>query len=260
MAELSLRDRLQPSLLDRLTDLAPSELHVLVTASRAALAERTVTEEALRAMLRQAALEVVEERADANGDEFTLVLRAPEPFMTSREFSALVIPGTPHPLESVVRIGFRRVRPSQESRDERLLSMQRLRQSVLRDLNWLLNTGNLENLNDSAGVSDYPEVCRSVVNFGIPDITGMFARGASLERLERAIGDAIRRFEPRILGESLQVRAVVGEGQMNRRSLSFVIEGQLWAQPLPEQLYLQTDLDLGNGQVVVQEVEGGAAT
>lgn len=260
MAELSLRDRLQPSLLDRLTDLTPSRLNVTVTVSRTKLAALDVSEEALRESLRQTGLKVIEESTDEGGDRLTLVHQAPEPFMSSRELAALPIGDDSVLLGEAAEFGFRRVRQSQEGRDERLLSMQRLRQSVLRDLNWLLNTGNLENLSGSAAIADHPEVCRSVVNFGIPDVTGMYARGASLEQLEQVIAEAIRRFEPRILADSIKVRAVADANQMNRRSLCFVIEGQLWAQPLPEQLYLRTDLDLGNGEVVVQEAEGGAAT
>jgi len=257
MAELSLRDRLQPSLLDRLTDHAPTRLNVLVSFAPAPLEAAGIGEADVRGVLREAHLKLLEEqRQDADG-RLTLVLQAPEPFMPASAFGALLVGDSARSLGEVVDISFRRVRRSSESREERFLSMQRLKESVLRDLNWLLNTGNLENLSDAAAISDYPEVLRSVVNYGIPDITGMFARGASVALLERVMTDAIRRFEPRILAHSLAVRAVLDSEQMNRRTLSFLIEGQLWGQPLPEQLYLETELDLGSGQVAVREVDGG---
>lgn len=275
MAELSLRDRLQPSLLDRLTDRAPTRLNVLLSFSPATLAQCKVTEDDLRLVLRQAGLKLQDEKpqdeklqdekpqdgqTDQAADRTVLVLQAPEPFMSAAEFAALPVGEPPVRLDAVADISYRRVRLTQETRDERFLSMQRLRECVLRDLNWLLNTGNLESLGEGAHVSDYAEVCRSVVNYGIPDITGMFARGASPELMERAITEAIRRFEPRILPESLSVRAIADESRMSRHSLSFVIEGQLWAQPLPEQLYLRTDLDLGSGEVVVREQDGGGSS
>jgi type VI secretion system protein ImpF len=55
-----------------------------------------------------------------------------------------------------------------ESREQRVLSFQKLKQSVLRDLQWLLNAGCLETVQD---LSDYPQVKQSVLNFGIPDLT-----------------------------------------------------------------------------------------
>ena len=50
-----------------------------------------------------------------------------------------------------------------ESRDKRVLSMRQLKEAVLRDLAWLLNTANF----DSEGKFDeYPFAAESVVNFG----------------------------------------------------------------------------------------------
>ena len=48
-----------------------------------------------------------------------------------------------------------------ESRDRRVLSMRQLRQAVLRDLAWLLNTGQLETTDD---LEPYPQVRDSVMN------------------------------------------------------------------------------------------------
>jgi type VI secretion system protein ImpF len=42
-----------------------------------------------------------------------------------------------------------------ESREQRVLSVQRLKAALLRDLAWLLNTGHLETVQD---LDDYPEV------------------------------------------------------------------------------------------------------
>jgi len=40
---------------------------------------------------------------------------------------------------------------------------------------------------------------------------------------------------------------------MSRSALTFEIEGELWAQPLPLQLYLKTEIDLESGQVKIEE-------
>jgi type VI secretion system protein ImpF len=57
----------------------------------------------------------------------------------------------------------------QESADKRILSLQRLREGVRRDLTWLLNTPNLATVQD---LENYPEVAGSTLNFGIPDLAG----------------------------------------------------------------------------------------
>ena len=133
-----------------------------------------------------------------------------------------------------------------ESREQRVLSLSKLRQSVNRDLGWLLNTGCLEAIQD---LSTFPQVKQSVLNFGIPDLTGTTASNADRPTLERYLRQAILTFEPRILKRSLRVRVKAGG---NHNTIIFEIEGELWAQPLPEHLYLKTVLDLELGSVEIE--------
>ena len=137
-----------------------------------------------------------------------------------------------------------------ESRDRRVLSMRRLRQAVLRDLAWLLNTGHLETTDD---LDAYPQVRESVLNYGLPDITGHSAAGTDTAALERAVRDAIVKFEPRLSPDSLIVSVAQDEGMMGRHAMVFTIEGQLWAEPTPMMLYLKTEVDLETGDVDVTE-------
>lgn len=141
----------------------------------------------------------------------------------------------------------------QESRDQRVLSMRKLRESVLRDLAWLLNAGRLGDLQD---LSDYPLAARSVLNYGIPDMTGLTASGVDIAVIERAVRQAIWDFEPRILRRTVRVRARVDPERMSHNALTFDIEGELWAQPVPLRIFLKTELDLELGEVVVAEQSG----
>jgi type VI secretion system protein ImpF len=130
------------------------------------------------------------------------------------------------------------------------LSLRRLREGVRRDLTWLLNTTNLASTED---LGAFPLVAGSVLNFGIPDLAGATAASADLRSLERALRDAIAAFEPRILRHTIKVRAALDEAQMSHNALTFVIEGELWAQPLPLQLYLKTEIDLEGSTVRVTD-------
>ena len=135
----------------------------------------------------------------------------------------------------------------QEAPDKRVLSLQQLKASVLRDLAWLLNTTSLldsdDTLNTLAGTS--------VINYGLPALAGNCATNIDLQALERIIHQAIATYEPRILTHTLRVRALAAPAEMNANALSFEIEGDLWAQPAALPLLLQTDLDLESGQVRV---------
>ncbi len=92
-----------------------------------------------------------------------------------------------------------------EARDRRVLSVRRLRESVLRDLAWLLNTGHLETVQS---LEAYPAVAASVVNYGVPDFSGLVAAAMDSALLEKSVQKAIVDFEPRIARKSLRVTVV----------------------------------------------------
>jgi len=140
-----------------------------------------------------------------------------------------------------------------ESRDRRVLSTARLRESVKRDLAWLLNSSNLEASED---LTDYPLVARSTLNYGIPDLAGHTASSADLREIERALGQAIQDFEPRILRDSLVVRAGTLSEASSHNVIAFEIEGELWAEPVPLHLLLRTEFDLEAGEARVAETLG----
>lgn len=142
---------------------------------------------------------------------------------------------------------------SLESREKRVLSLSRLRQFVLRDLGWLLNATALEMVDD---LRDAPQAARSVINFGMPNLSGTAASGLDKHALERRLRQAIIDFEPRILPQTLKVTVGGSKDQMNLSALTFLIEGDLWAQPLPSHLYIRSVLDLETGHVEVTEGPG----
>ena len=138
----------------------------------------------------------------------------------------------------------------QESREQRVLSMNRLRESVLRDLAWLFNATRMV---DDEEIERYPFAARSTINYGLPPLSGATARSLDLNELERSLRQVIADFEPRIYRNSLRVQAALTEERMSHNALTFEIEGDLWAQPIPLQLYLKTEIDLESGQIKVEE-------
>lgn len=141
----------------------------------------------------------------------------------------------------------------QESREQRVLSFRQLKQSVLRDLSWLLNTPALQTMEN---LDDYQEVAHSVVNYGIPALSGASLSTVNIQKLQRQIKQVIIDFEPRIMANTLKVDIMVDTQQMSQMAMCFKIEGDLWAQPLPVRLYIRSDLDLETGEVTVKDLGG----
>ena len=113
-----------------------------------------------------------------------------------------------------------------EPRTERVVSKRRLREAVLRDLTWLFNTTRLDPDMDPATL---PNARRSVINYGLPALSGQTASSLDISDLERAIRQAVVDFEPRILPGTLHVRALEVGRFENHNVIGVEISGQLWA-------------------------------
>jgi type VI secretion system protein ImpF len=131
------------------------------------------------------------------------------------------------------------------------MTKAQLRQAVLRDLGALFNA--VQPLGVEAAT--YPRVADSVLNFGLPPIAGQLASRLDVRSLEAAIHQAIVRFEPRILADTLKVRALEATTVLDTHNvIEFEISGHLWSQPVPLEILLRTQHDLEAGQVEVREV------
>jgi len=130
----------------------------------------------------------------------------------------------------------------QESRTQRVISLQRYRQGVMRDLQWLFDaSAHLPQEGQSTfSLQDFPEAYKSVINFGTRHLFGVMS--LNMRELERQLTEALYTFEPRIIRNSLKVRS-----RMEGNVIALDVEGELWANPLPEQLHIKTKLDIESG-------------
>jgi type VI secretion system protein ImpF len=139
-----------------------------------------------------------------------------------------------------------------EPREHRVLSKNRMRQAVLRDLAWLFNATRLES---GMPMQRWPYARRSVINFGLPALSGQTASTLEIQDLERDLRQAILDFEPRILAETLDIRAIVEISAMDHHNvIGIEIHGQLWAQPVPIELLIRTEIDLETGKVQLADL------
>ena len=142
-----------------------------------------------------------------------------------------------------------------EADERRVMSKTQLRQAVLRDLAALFNA--IQPL--GAQAEAYPQVAQSVLQFGLPPLSGRLASSLDVTVLEGLIRQAIIRFEPRILPETLQVRALEAASVLDTHNvIEFEIRGELWSHPVPLEVLLRTQLDLEAGPVDVRDAAGVA--
>ncbi len=134
-----------------------------------------------------------------------------------------------------------------EPRENRSATLQKLRDNVLRDLNWLFNA---TQSSEDFGSDD--TMANSVINYGLPPLAGRPASQYDLGELSRVLREVILRFEPRIIAHTLKVRAERLTAD-SHNVLGFRIEGQLWSQPIPLEIFMRTEIDLESGMTNVVE-------
>ncbi|MDR2153652.1 MAG: type VI secretion system baseplate subunit TssE [Burkholderiaceae bacterium] len=135
-----------------------------------------------------------------------------------------------------------------------LMSGKVLRQAVLRDLQWLLNT---TNLGVDHAVKAMPRTSRSVINYGVQGWAGARMSEVDFTDVETAIRTAIVNHEPRIMKDSIKVRCVTDAASLEHHNLlALEIRGTLWSVPYPVEFIVRSELDLESGHTTLVPVEG----
>jgi type VI secretion system protein ImpF len=158
---------------------------------------------------------------------------------------------------------------SQEPLDARVLTRQQLRAAVLRDLSWLFNANRAEPTRRSSSKAarsprieeelamwkQAPEAQRSVLNYGLPSLSGESVGKLDLRAVSADIRQAILDFEPRIDANTLEVDAQIdGNVRSHHNQLKLVIRGHMWNQPVPLELLLSASMDVETGQAAVRDM------
>jgi type VI secretion system protein ImpF len=131
-----------------------------------------------------------------------------------------------------------------------------LREAVRRDIEALFNTERFQSVpllsaleaeqasESLLTLEDFPEVRRSVVNYGMPSFSGRSSRDFDREALAREIRAVLTTFEPRLKEGATKVAVGFGDKNMG---LKIEIDAVLIMTPTPERLTLRTTINLDNG-------------
>ena len=128
----------------------------------------------------------------------------------------------------------------------RFQSVRELERAVARDLEALLNTRQ-ETLEELP--SEFEEVNRSLVAYGLPDFTSLSLMSPDdRNRIRRAVEQAIAAFEPRLQ----RVHVTLEAPREHDRGLRFRIDALLRVEPAPEPVTFDAVLQLNTQEYVVQ--------
>ncbi|WP_406871764.1 type VI secretion system baseplate subunit TssE [Aminobacter sp. P9b] len=137
-----------------------------------------------------------------------------------------------------------------------VVSARVLREAVRRDIEALFNTERFEALpllsdleeeqvsDIRLNLEDFPEVRRSVVNYGVPSFSGRSSRDFDRDALAREIKTVLGNFEPRLKESATKVTVTLNDKSMG---IKIEIDGVLIMTPTPERLRLRTTINLDNG-------------
>jgi type VI secretion system protein ImpF len=129
--------------------------------------------------------------------------------------------------------------------ETRAASITMYRDSLKRDVEWLLNTRQPV----IPELEDFPATASSVLNYGLPDIHSFdSSEGKRHSDLTNALEKCIRTFEPRIS----QPHVFLARTDMLSRSLRFHIEGQIVFENMNEEIKFDTLLELVSGEYEVK--------
>jgi type VI secretion system protein ImpF len=95
-----------------------------------------------------------------------------------------------------------RVLAGRRLRPRHVITEPVLRREVYRDVDALLNAIALESTVD---MTDAPYARKSIINFGIPDITHRTIDEAGVEKIPTEIKEALHNYEPRLAAASVRV-------------------------------------------------------
>ena len=119
-----------------------------------------------------------------------------------------------------------------------------LRSEVARDLSALMNTTNLDSVED---LSAYPEVRRSILNHGLPDLVRRSIDEMKVADVAGEIERALMDFEPRLLPQTIKATRdkTVKASDLKIR---FIVRADLQCDPVNVPLEFLADMEFDTGK------------
>jgi len=142
-----------------------------------------------------------------------------------------------------------RVIAGRRLRARQVITEPTLRREVSRDLENLLNAIALES---SVDMKNAPYVRKSILNFGIPDVTHRTIDEVGVNDIPEEIRSAIVNFEPRLTGASLRIERDTSVDPAELK-IRFIVRADLTCDPVHVPVEFIADV-IDTGKIVVNRL------
>ena len=165
------------------------------------------------------------------------------------------------PSVSAVKTKTKKILDLRDEKGERIIAARRvsakaaisesgLRKEVLRDLEPLLNAVSMESSED---LSAFPQVRKSILNFGCPDIAHRTIDEARLSDIRGELETALMNYEPRLARDSIAVDRDEGFDRVELR-IRFTVQADLLCNPVNVPVEFFADVECDTGNIVVSRL------
>lgn len=128
-----------------------------------------------------------------------------------------------------------------------------MKQDLAIDLSALVDTINLASATDLRGL-DY--VRKSVLNYGLEDLTHITTDSDDVNEIGTQLKAAILHHEPRLSADTLAVERTEDD-EVNQR-VRFRVRAEMLAKPLDIPIEFLCEVDVGSGKIILPRLPGAA--
>jgi type VI secretion system protein ImpF len=125
-----------------------------------------------------------------------------------------------------------------------------LRKEVARDLEQLMNSIAMESTQDLAA---FPDVRRSILNYGVPDMAHRSLDEGSVGDVAQEIEEALGRYEPRLVRSTIKAYRDESADKV-ALCLRFVVHADLLCNPINVPVEFIADVDYDSGKVAISRL------
>ncbi len=143
------------------------------------------------------------------------------------------------------RVGGERVISGRSSLKRRGADETVLKRNLAVDLLALVNT---IDLGSAVDLTDVEYVGRSVLNFGLYDVSHLTSEEMGVDAIARNLSAALIQHEPRLNSETLQVQRDTTFDDVNQR-IRFTVSAEMACKPLDVPIEFVAEIDVGSGKV-----------
>ena len=119
----------------------------------------------------------------------------------------------------------------------------------------LIHLSNTINLDAALDLEDYKYIRKSVLNFGVIDLSELTSENADVQKLSGRLAEALLACEPRFVPETMHVKMRNKFDDVNQK-LVFDIECEMACKPMDIPLEFSAEIDVGSGKMQLNDSSG----